>query len=172
MKKNLLIMLLLAAFCSSVWGQRINYRAWVKLENGDYPQKLYLKEVKDSSLLVGFISPKEFESVYKEFNYSEIYRIGFKKKGKMLKETLIWGGSLGIAGALIGYSLGDDDCSNNLCLFVYSREEKALISGMAGLTIGTLIGVVPNLFRVNINIDRNYQKFNQQKEALRKYQHR
>lgn len=165
----LVIFLMMPTICSSQFvikykepkepqGNIYNYNAWVK--STDHPRKIkgQLLGIDDNDQFV-FQQKRSNEILHLEM--SNIEKVKFRKEGSVWKGILT-GSLTGLAtGAIMGYAMGDDRCCSDyfVCFFVFTKEEKALMNGLAmsipGAIIGGLLGSVKVKRSLGMNRKQN-----------------
>jgi hypothetical protein len=150
--------------------QRIRiYKTWITLGSGATKQGL-LYQTKDSSVVIANSLSNKGSSVIavdlSELVATNIYFIKARREGNVTKGVLI-GATAGIlAGVIIGL-VSEPDVSNSFGTFV--PEIRALGGGILGVLPGILIGGMISSVRIKIPINGSINKFNKEKEQLRKY---
>jgi len=142
----------------------------IHLNNSQLMSSGYIYEFRDTSLL--FVKDWD-DLVQKKFNEipaSKIFTIK-KKVNKRLRGMCTYG-ALGFAlGATIGYTQGDDRCkSGQLCIFIFSKEEKAIGYGFLIGLVGAISGIIKGIEGKSYPIYYNLENFTKQKKKLIKYQ--
>ncbi len=151
------------------------FKTWVSLNSEPFKIKGFLFEIKDSSIFVSNsvvmqdYNKDKFETV--ELNINKIEIIKTRRKNSIGKGVLIGAISGFAIGSLIGLMSGDDPpCSSGewFCLRFNSRQ-KAMMNGIGLSVIGVGIGALMGTIKIKIPIDGNIDKYNQNKDKLRKY---
>lgn len=142
------------------------YNARIKLCEHKALLKGVFYSFSDSTIIIAHaISKKDLISHQfrrEEIAVNNIKWIKIRRKGAVSTSAFLGAVIGGTAGAIMGYSSGDDEPS---MLFSYSAEEKATMAGIPLFIIGGSLGAVVGSKRVRINIDqdpenviRNYAK--------------
>ncbi|MBK7095641.1 MAG: hypothetical protein IPH57_11530 [Saprospiraceae bacterium] len=126
------------------------YFTWVKYMDNSYSEAVYLKEVKDSSIII--MEKKDFKN--KTIMINDIEFLRFRKKNNDSKGFL-YRALVGFAlGAIIG-PLGEDDLPIPLL---------AMAGGIALALPGTMIGGMIGSATIKIKINGNQNNYNAKKK--------
>ncbi len=168
MKKRFHILLTILIAClanQSILGQtskqikksKDHYKTWVTSIDNSPNIKGYLSEVGDSLIIISDGLNYERQTI----DINNIKKIKFRKKGSVGRGMLI-GALMGVfTGGISGYADGDDKKG-----FFRSREDKALMSGVALMVPGAIIGGIIGSVKIKIPFNGNAMK---QRDELLKY---
>ena len=152
------------------------YITKVTLFTAPYKVKGQLSEVTDTSLLIALKSEhsKPQEKGYETVNLGIDNIDAVKIQGsKVMTNSILIGIATGlVAGAVIGYSAGDDEPCDVYFISCtdLKKEDKAVLYGILGATIGGGVGaIIGNSIKVTIPINGGINNYRQYQNELRKY---
>ena len=177
--KTLLILLLLLSITFGANAQVIpstkaEYYNWIYLNNSSRVLKGVVLATNDSS--VQFIDKSFLASGKVMASYqlqiipiSTVESIKFRKRSSLTKGTLLGAAGGSAAGALIGYSTGDDVCGSGWCILQFTAEEKANIGAILGIIPGMTLGLLLGSSRETIHINGDQSVYTLTRDQLKKY---
>ena len=131
-----------------------------------WTERGFLHELKEKSIVYSSSSDISLpNNILTEYNVEHIKKLKFYKKGRVAKSLLI-GSGIGFAlGAIGGQSLYEISAIKE----EESRWKWIALSGIGGAFCGGLIGGIISILKVNITIDGDFNKYQQQQRKLEKY---
>ncbi len=141
-------------------GKSREYKVWVELKNNDII-KGYLIQLKDSAIVIVENTVTEPLTV----SIANIEELKFRRKGKIGLGMGIGAGAGLAAGAIVGFSSGDDEPG----FFSMTAEDKAIASGILLLPVGAGIGALVGTGRSKYPIHGELNNYIKYRSELDKY---
>ncbi len=170
MKNVAFTILTILIMTASINGQEHNtsdktiklYKVWVKTNEGKLKGFIYSADGDG----IKISKTKKFETDALVFVASKnIKQVKFRKKGAVIKASLIGGLACAAAGYGLGLSGGDDDSG----WFSYSKEEKATVGAILFGFTGGLVGAIIGSGTVKITIDYKLENYLHQLINIKRY---
>ena len=140
-----------------------NYKLWLYSNTGQLGNGDLLKALDDSITL-----SKHNKMPYKSYAVEDLKEIRLRSKSKVAG-GIILGSLSGFAiGWLAGYTQGDDISeAGKAKFFQYSKKEKGVIYGIAGIIPGAIIGGLIGSVKLKIPINGNKSKYREAQDKLK-----
>lgn len=174
--KTLFPILFMAIFCyNSLSAQNtseriIIYRAWGTLNTEPFKTRGVLYELKDSAILVSnsliIQDYRDLKFELKDLNIHNIETIKIRRHNSIRRGAWIGAATGFVLGGIIGVAL-EEPCDPNadMCFPYYAAGMLSTTMAAGGAAIGAFIGS----FKVTIPINGSLNRYNENKDKLRKY---
>lgn len=150
--------------CSALREKR-KYKAWVHLHDATTPVTGFLLMATDSSILLSKKADVSNPGTIMELPTSQINKIKLSSRGK-LGRSVAAGAAIGAgSGLILGFASGDDQEG----FLTFSKEEKAIISGIMLGLMGAMIGLFVGLKKKIIYLNGSAEKYRLYRPLLNRY---
>ena len=150
------------------------YNAKIKCFDKNYFINGAIYDFNDSTIIITSVNSKQdlknHNLIFQKIPVTSIEYLKIRRKGKVGSNALIGAIICGTSGAIIGYSIGDDDPSNcgswgNPC---FSASDYAAMYGIPLFIVGGIAGAVAGVRHTHISIDGESENIQLNRKLLEK----